>query len=172
MRVPFIAAWAKPNAANAMQKEWAIPAGAVQPQQAAVMDLFPTVLNLAGASVPKDYVVDGINLKSLLTGQRDKTRAETFLMHYPHAPHRSDYFTVLRDGTWKVVYHYYPSKASEDSHYQLFHLVKDPFEQSNLAKTEPEQLRTMMKSLVASLEHHKAVYPVDKDKKPLKPLMP
>ena len=44
MRVPFIAAWAKPNPENANQKALPIPAGALQTQMANVTDLFPTVL--------------------------------------------------------------------------------------------------------------------------------
>jgi arylsulfatase A-like enzyme len=163
MRVPFIAAWANRNPEHPRQKLLAIPAGAIQPQQAAVMDLFPTILSLAGASAPKDYVVDGVNLTSLLTGQRDPGRPERFLMHYPHAPHRSDYFTVYRDGPWKVIYHYIPSAASENSHYQLFHLGDDPFEQRNVATSQPAKLRRMMQALIAALDEHRAVYPVDKD---------
>jgi arylsulfatase A-like enzyme len=94
-------------------------------------------------------------------------------MHYPHAPHRSDYFTVYRDGPWKVIYHYFPSAASENSHYQLFHLGNDPFEQTNLATSRPDELRRMMQGLIAVLEQHRAVYPVDQDGTTrLHPLLP
>ena len=126
MRVPFIAAWARPSADHPLQKRLPIPAGAIQTQQAAVHDLFPTILTLTGTAAPADHAVDGLHLDRLLTGQRDDRRGEVFLMHYPHSPHRSDYFTVYRDGPWKVIYHYFPSPASEDSHYQLFHLGERP----------------------------------------------
>jgi arylsulfatase A-like enzyme len=162
MRIPFIAAWAKPAAGNAHQQRLPISVGAIQSQQAAVTDIFPTVLALAGAKSPRTHVVDGARLDTLLAGRRDPRRAETFLMHYPHAPHRSDYWTSYRDGEWKVIYHYFPSAASENSHYQLFHLGRDPFEQKNLAATEPAELRRMMQSLIVSLEKHAAVYPVEK----------
>ncbi len=82
-------------------------------------------------------------------------------MHYPHAPHRSDYWSSYRDGAWKVIYHYFPSPASENSHYQLFHLGNDPFESKNLATSEPGELRRMMQALIVSLERHQALYPVD-----------
>ena len=173
MRVPFIAAWAKAAAGNAAQQRLPIAAGAVQRQQAAVFDLFPTILGLAGVQIPAQHSVDGARLDKLLTGQRDSQRRETFLMHYPHAPHRSDYFTVYRDGDWKVIYHFFPSKASEGSHYQLFNLAADPFEQQNLAVAKPAELRRMMQGLSASLEQHHALYPVDKDGvTPLKPKLP
>jgi arylsulfatase A-like enzyme len=83
-------------------------------------------------------------------------------MHYPHAPHRSNYFTCYRRGDWKVIYHYYPSKASEGSHYQLYHLRDDPFEQNNLAESKSDQLNVMMQGLAAALEQHGALCPVDK----------
>jgi len=172
MRVPFIAAWAKTSADQPQQKRLPIPAGAIQTQQAAVQDLFPTILALTGSATPQGHIVDGVKLDTLLAGQRDSTRPETFLMHYPHAPHRSDYFTSYRDGDWKVVYHYVPSKASEDSHYQLFNLAKDPYEQTNLAASDPAELRRMMEKLTASLEAHRATYPVSAAGEPQKPKLP
>lgn len=169
VRVPFIAAWAKSDPQSAIQRRLPIAAGAIQHQLASVPDLFPTLLGLVDAKVPDKHIVDGQKLDSLLTGQPDRSRPEEFLMHYPHAPHRSDYWTSFRDGEWKVIYHYFPSAASEGSHYQLFHLKSDPFEQKNLAAEKPEDLRRMMSALIASLEHHRAVFPVDKNGKRVKP---
>lgn len=173
MRVPFIAAWAKANSANPCQQRLPIAAGAIQSQQAAVYDLFPTILALAGIDSPPHHTLDGARLDTLLTGQRDSQRQETFLMHYPHAPHRTDYFTCYRQGPWKVIYHYFPTAVSNNSHYQLFNLADDPFEQQNLAPSQPKELRRMMESLIAALEQQDAVYPVDKDGlTPLKPELP
>lgn len=173
MRVPFIAAWAKAAADNLHQKRLPIAAGAIQSQQAAVYDIFPTTLALAGIPSPTNYAVDGRRLDTLLTGNRDSSREESFLMHYPHAPHRTDYFTCYREGPWKVIYHYYPSEVSDNSHYQLFDLDQDPFEQRNLAAERPEELRRMMQGLIAALKRHEAVYPVDEDgATPRKPKLP
>ena len=173
MRVPFIASWVKPNADNAFQKRLPISVGGIQIQQAAVYDMFPTILALTGNVAPQNHMVDGGRLDTLLTGKRDAARDETFLMHYPHSPHRSDYFTSYRNGDWKVIYHYFPSEVSEGSHYQLFNLKADPFEQKNLAKNEPAELKRLMKELAAGLEQQGAVYPVEKDgKTPAKPLLP
>lgn len=173
MRVPFIAAWAKPSAANTLQQRLPIPVGAVQSQQAAVYDLFPTVLAVTGKAAPTNHPVDGLRLDTLLTGKRDASREETFLMHYPHSPHRTDYFTTYRNGDWKVIYHYFPTEVSENSHYQLFNLKADPFEQTNLASAEPAVLKRLMQWLIVGLEKQGAVYPVDKDTKlALKPMVP
>ena len=171
MRVPFIAAWAKASGDNPHQKRLPIAAGAIQSQQAAIYDLFPTILALTGIQSPAGQIVDGSRLDVLLAGKPDEMREETFLMHYPHSPHRSTYFTCYRRGDWKVIYHYFPSEASENSHYQLYNLAEDPFESNNLATSRPDQLRLMIQGLAAALEQHNAVYPVDKEdgSTPLKP---
>lgn len=174
MRVPLIAAWAKRNPDNPHQKRLAIPANTIQPQVATVYDLFPTITSIVSAETPDGHIVDGSSLEKLLTGQPDPDRPEQFLMHYPHAPHRSDYFTCYRKGDWKVIYHYFPSPASENSHYQLYNLATDPFESTNLAESKPDVLRLMMRELSAGLERHKALYPVTQEDGtvPLKPIIP
>jgi arylsulfatase A-like enzyme len=172
MRVPFIAAWAKANPAIIAQQKLPIAQNAIQPQLAAVYDLFPTLLGLTNIDVPKSHEVDGQRLDTLFTGRADTTREEKFLMHYPHAPHRSDYFTVYREGEWKVIYHYFPTAATKGSRYQLFHLKQDPFEQQELSASHSAELRRMMQGLITALESQKAVYPVDKAGDPLKPSLP
>ena len=172
MRVPFIAAWASPKADHVNQRRLPIAAGEIQPQIASVCDLYPTISKLAKTEPVKSHQIDGSLLDTLLMGKRDSGRSETFLMHYPHAPHRTDYFTVYREGSWKVIYHYFPSSVSEGSNYQLFNLAEDPFEQNNLATRNPVELGRMMKNLIAALESQEAVYPRKPDGSDLRPKMP
>ena len=172
VRVPFIAAWGKRDEKNPLQQRLPIPSNGIQTQLASVPDLFPTIAGITGTEIPSDHTVDGARLDTLLVGKPDGTRRESFLMHYPHAPHRSDYWTSYRNGEWKVIYHYFPSAASEGSHYQLFHLRSDPFEQTNLAETRPEELSRMMHGLIAELQNHDALYPVDSDRQPVPPQLP
>jgi len=162
MRVPFIAAWAKASAVNVFQQELPIPAGAIHSQLAAVYDLFPTIATIASVKPPESHPVDGTSLARLMTGRPDERRSEEFLMHYPHSPHRTDYFTSYRRGDWKVIYHYFPSEVSEGSHYQLYDLGEDPYESTNLASVRPNKLREMMSGLIKSLADHAALYPVSK----------
>jgi arylsulfatase A-like enzyme len=123
---------------------------------------------LTAAEVPESHVVDGAPLQTLLTGQTDADRPQQFLMHYPHGPHRSNYFTVWRDGDWKVIYHALPETKTtgghiqfSDGNYELFNLADDPFESTNLAKSRPKVLKRMMQGLIEALQQHDAVYPVD-----------
>lgn len=173
MRVPFIAAWAKADAANEHQKRLPIAQNAIQGQQAAVYDLFPTILGLTDIATPAQHTLDGRKLHTLLTAKPDSQRDEKFLMHYPHSPHRTDYFTTFRDGDWKVIYHYFPTDVSGGSHYQLYNLKADPFEQNDLAQKSPAELKRMMQGLIAGLEAQNAVYPVEKGTQtPVKPKLP
>ena len=171
MRVPFIAAWARPDPANPHQRRLPIAAGGVQGQLASVCDLFPTILGAAGAALPAGHVVDGTRLDVLLTGRRDSAKPDEFLMHFPHE-HRTNYFTAFRRGDWKVVYHYIPSDVSGGSHYQLFNLAKDPFESTDVGATEPARLGEMMAAMKGGLERYGALYPVGADGRPLTPALP
>jgi len=170
MRVPFIAAWAKPDPTNKWQQKLPIKQGAIQPQLGAVMDLYPTILGLVDAKAPTGHVVDGHDLAKQLTGERNPDREERFLMHFPHG-HRSSYFTSLRAGDWKVVYHYEP-KNPDQPKYELFNLKDDPFEKNDLSQKEPNKLKRMMNAMIQQLKAEGALYPVGQDGKELKPKLP
>lgn len=157
-RVPFIAAWCQPDEANKFQQRLKIQPGSRQNQLAAVYDLFPTVLELADIPIPENHKIDGHSLKKLLAGKSDEGYPQQFLMHYPHSPHRSDYFTVWRNGDWKLIYHYLPK---DGNHSQLFNLKSDPYEQSDLASSNPTEAARMTSELIAQLKLHEAVLPQD-----------
>lgn len=172
MRVPMIAAWARPRDGHLGQRRVPIAAGTIQTQLASVLDLFPTILAATGVEEPREHVIDGLPLVSLFNGRPDPSRPQRFLMHYPHAPHRSNYFTTFRHDDWKVIYHYFPTPVSQPSHYQLFNLADDPFESQDVADTEPKVLRSMMAKLIDELQRCAAVYPVDEHGQPLMPQLP
>lgn len=173
MRVPFIAAWAKPNQQVESQQRVPIAAGAVQKQPANVCDIFSTVLSVAGCDAPKDHPIDGGSLTKLFSGASDTSHDSSFVMHFPHAPHRSNYWSSIRDGDWKVIYHYFPSNVSNGKHYQLFNLAGDPSESNDVSADHPAELRKMMAKMVEKLDGYNAVYPIDSETKlAVKPLVP
>jgi arylsulfatase A-like enzyme len=157
----------------------------------AVMDLYPTILALAGVPDAPGHVIDGFDLKAQLAGRRNDSRSETFLSHVPQE-HRSSYFSSLVSGDWKVICHYFvgddaavPAKGKKaakkaakqaalkgpEARYELFDLGNDPFEATNLAEKNPEKLQAMMRALAGELSDKGALYPV-RDGEEVKPLIP
>ncbi len=167
MRVPFIAAWAKPSDRSALQSRFPIAQGVMRHEFAAIYDLFPTILSAVG--IASDHPVDGINLLPELAGREIESGERQFLMHFPH-DHRSSYFTVLRQGDWKLVYHYYPEKNRSPAktltpRYELFNLAEDRDESNNLAMDEPEKLQAMVVSMREALQATGALMPMSSDGK-------
>ncbi|KFQ80056.1 Arylsulfatase D, partial [Phoenicopterus ruber ruber] len=58
-----------------------LPAGTVIDEPTSLMDIYPTVVHLAGGILPQDRVIDGQNLLPLLRGRAQKSEHE-FLFHY------------------------------------------------------------------------------------------
>ncbi len=171
MRVPFIAAWAQPNAANQFQKQMPITAGTVVNDIGSVCDIYPTIIKVAGAEKPS-VTFDGIDISLAFAGKDGILGEREFLMHFPHS-HRSSYFTTYRKGNWKVIYHYHLNEKDKWSQYELYNLAVDRAEANNLAQSDPDNLKRMMAGMIQALENCGAQYPLNKDKTgPLKPVMP
>jgi arylsulfatase A-like enzyme len=162
VRVPFIASWAKPDTNNKFQKKYPIANNAVQLQQGTVMDLYPTILSVAGVKAKKNYPLDGTDLKKLLQGKQDKKHRDDFLMHFPHGEHRANYFTTYRKGDWKLIYYYNPDTTGEPS-WKLYNLKDDPYETTDLTENQPEKVASMIELMKERLTEEKALYPINKD---------
>lgn len=171
MRIPFISAWLKPNAGNAVQQSLPIKVNGTQTQLGTIMDLVPTIADVTETSLPAEHIIDGVSLKKQLSGTRNAEREETFLMHFPHQ-HRGSYFTSYRNGDWKVIYQYLPDVGKQSKErYRLFNLKTDLAEEKNLASERPKKLREMMQKMVTQLDAEGALYPV-KNGKEVRPVIP
>jgi arylsulfatase A-like enzyme len=111
-RVPF-----------AMQWPARLKAGTVSDQVISSLDLFPTAIALAGASLRKDRPYDGVDLLPYLTGKTRKPPHEVLCW-------RNGQNAAVRKGNWKLF------KGGE--HYWLFDLSNDIAEQRNLASKYPQ----------------------------------
>ena len=169
VRVPFIAGWAKPQRSNRFQREFPIAEGAVQTQMGTVMDLYPTILSVAGVKAPKGHTLDGSDLKRLLQGKADKKHRDDFLMHFPHE-HRGSYFTTYRKGDWKLIYYYHPDTDGVPT-CLLFNLKEDPYEHQDVSASHPEVVKRLCRQMMERLETERALYPVDKTGKALRPVI-
>ncbi|MFN3191473.1 MAG: sulfatase [Aureliella sp.] len=168
MRVPFIAAWAKPNTKVACQKSLPIPQDKISSEVANVTDLLGTIAEVTHVAIPENHMVDGQSMVSMLKGNLDDSHSNTFLMHYPHGRHRSNYFTTYRDGDWKLIFHALPDEPTTGGHiqysggnYELFNLREDPFEQDDLSTSEQGRVEELAAKMREALEAHEALYVVD-----------
>ena len=167
-RIPCIISWAQSNKENVYQKAYPVARNAIQTQMGTIMDIYPTVLSVAGVKAAKGHVLDGADLKKLVSGKKDKRHRDDFLMHFPHE-HRGSYFTSYRKGDWKLIYYYNPLSPAHPA-YKLFNLVNDPYEKHDLAKTEQKKAKELFEKMVKRLETERALYPVDGNEHVLRPL--
>jgi len=100
------------------------------------MDLFHTFAAAAGAAVPSDRKLDGVDLLPYITGQAEGVPHQTLFWREGH--HQS----VQHQG-WKMISAGRPNKR------WLFNLAQDPTEQHNLAAENPAQLAVMEALLTA-----------------------
>lgn len=131
IHVPFFMKWPGQIAPGSTY------AGAV-----AHVDIFATAAAAAGAALPTDRVMDGVNLMPFLTAQT---------ADYPHKTlfWRSGTYRTLREGEWKIQSSELPKKV------WLFDLKTDPTEKHNLADANPDQTKTLLADLMR-IDHQQA----------------
>jgi uncharacterized sulfatase len=134
VRVPYVAKW---------------PAGIAAGQQykapVSNIDLLPTIAAAAGAALPADRPIDGVNLLPYLSAKpATSTAAGPAQAARPLFWRDGDYRSVQHDG-WKLISAHRPRKE------WLFDLNADPTERNNLAAREPERLAKLRTLLT---EHH------------------
>jgi choline-sulfatase len=136
LRVPFIA------------RGPGIPAGTRLDATLRQVDLFPTLLDLAG--LPRSgAVVSGRSVAGALRGRQTLREEPSFaesltpLVHYGWSDLRS-----VRDGRWKYILAPRP---------ELYDLARDPDEQHNLEPAEPSRARALRAGLDAHLRQESAL---------------
>lgn len=152
VRVPTVIHWPGVTAANTLSE---IPIIS--------HDFFPTILALAGTSVPKSQrgKIDGKDLTPLLGGDSKAISADRpIFWHMPHfwgvhGPGIGPYSGV-RVGSWKLLYFH------SDRRLELYNLEDDIGEVKNLASSEPERLGELAETLSTWLEEVGASMSIDK----------
>jgi arylsulfatase A len=122
-RVPFIARW-----------PGVIPPGITNPEMIINYDLFPTFVNLAGAVVPQDRIIDGKDILTVLKGESPSPH-DTFFYYDTRTA------VAVRYQQWKYcrrhltdIAAYWPLKQGPF----LFNLDTDPNESYSMIDSEPE----------------------------------
>ena len=124
VRVPAIAWW-----------PGRVEAGVVSREMANAMDLFTTFLKLAGAKIPPDRVIDGVDMRPILLKNGAGRRNVEYYF-------RSDRLYAIRKGPFKAHYSTWPGYSPEEAEHHdpplLYHLGHDPSERFNIADDHPE----------------------------------
>lgn len=121
-RVPAVAWW-----------PGTVKPGTTTDQLCISLDIMPTMLDLAGAAVPKGHKLDGASLARLLREGKGPGPRKLFWRGQ-----------AMRDGTWKLVV-----TGRRDDQASLFDLSKDIGETEDLATKHPDRVKKMLAELAA-----------------------
>jgi arylsulfatase A-like enzyme len=131
-----------------------IRAGVVTHELACTMDLFGTAVKLAATEVPKDRVIDGLDLTPLLFGTGPSPRDVFFY-------YRGTQLYAARKGSLKAHFITQPGYGAERPVKHdpplLFDLAHDPSERFNVAGAHPDALADIAKEVQ---RHRATVIPV------------
>jgi arylsulfatase A-like enzyme len=110
IRVPAIVRW-----------PGIVPAGRMTAQAVVTMDWTATVLSLTGSRTDPAYPLDGTDIMTVCTGERQEFDRTLFWRNRPH--------DAARIGKWKYL--------KENNQEHLFDLMNDPGEKTDLKEKEP-----------------------------------
>ena len=116
VRVPFYMRWPA-----------GLPSGAKYANPVGHIDIFATAAGAAGAAIPKDRAIDGVDLIPFLAGKASGRPHDVLFW-------RSGRYKMVRAGDWKLQTLEDPQKV------WLFDLASDPTERNNLATSNPAKV--------------------------------
>jgi arylsulfatase A-like enzyme len=128
-----------------------LPAGTTYGGMATVMDVMPTLLELAGVDHPRTFrgrevlPMRGASVLPALSGASPRVHAEADVMAWELFGRRA-----IRQGNWKIVWEpagaqWRPSDpAVTPDRWRLYNLADDPGEQVDLAGREPARLQSLV----------------------------
>jgi arylsulfatase len=125
LRVPFIIRW-----------PGRIPAGRVSNEIVHEVDTFTTFAKIAGASVPQDRAIDGVDQSDFLFGKSEKSNREGFPVFV------ADRLEGVKWRNWKVVFYEEqrdwwtpPTKLGSPKAFNLITDPKEEYPQTGLTST-------------------------------------
>jgi len=134
MREPFIAWW-----------PGKIKPGEVTQEMGSTLDFLPTICSLAGAKLPDENILDGMDISPALLGTGRSPRNVMFF-------YRGAKLYAVRKGQYKAHYITKPAygRNIKDSRHDpplLFHLGRDPAEKYSIAERHAEVIEDIRKEV-------------------------
>jgi len=140
-----------------------IPAGRVTGEIATTMDLIPTFIKMAGASLPADRTLDGRDISPLLRGDLGAKSPHKAFFYYTET-----HLDAVRSGPWKLVF---PRPGRDDTPWllskggafkgdilqpveelELYNLVDDMGESRNVRNSHPQVVERLTQLAKAARE--------------------
>lgn len=134
LRAPFLIRW-----------PGKVPAGSVSNEIIHVVDLLPTLANVAGFNVPDDRIIDGVDQLDFFLGKREKSNREGFIVY------NNDDVYAYKWRNWKMHLVELENMNSEPRPLnvpRIYNLIKDPKEEYNMAAEATWVLPVMFKKIV------------------------
>lgn len=148
VRVPFLVRW-----------PGVIQPGSTCPEPTIHVDLFPTLLELAGAAKPPQSL-DGESLVPLFHDPKVHLKREAIYTHFPGylegygtGQWRTAPVGTIQAGDWKLL------EFFETGRLELYNLRDDPGEKTNLAERMPGKARELQTKLAAWRKEMRAPMP-------------
>lgn len=140
-----------------------IPAGTSTDAITSMMDVLPTFARLAGGKVPADRKIDGVDIWPVLAGNPARPPRDQFFYY------RGLTLEAVRSGPWKLhlaLAGTGPGKKKGSAQPQLFNLVDDIGETTNVAAQNPDVVRRLQ-ALANSMKDDLALDGVGRGCRPL-----
>lgn len=147
-RDPFIVRW-----------PGKVKAGTTCDVPAIHVDVYPTLLELAGTKAADGYVLDGESLAPLFLAKSENLKRDAIYQHFPGylgaGPGfwRTTPVGLIEIGDWKLM------EFFEDGRLELYNLADDIGEKNNLAQKMPEKTKELHDRMLAWRKEIKAPMP-------------
>jgi len=123
-----------------------IRAGAIVDEPLHIVDMYPTLVTLAGGSLDQPLPLDGRDAWATIAKGAPSPHDDILINSAPSTG-------AIRCGDWKLVHNGHLPAASYEgppvkvNKYELFNLKDDPYEKNNLAEKYPEKVEELNKRL-------------------------
>lgn len=147
-RDPFIVRW-----------PGKVKAGTTCDVPAIHVDVYPTLLELAGTKAADGYVLDGESLAPLFLAKSENLKRDAIFQHFPGylgagaGSWRTTPVGLIEIGDWKLM------EFFEDGRLELYNLADDIGEKNNLAEKMPEKTKELHERMLAWRKEIKAPMP-------------
>jgi len=144
IRVPLVVCWpglAKP--------------GSTCDEPVSSVDLYPTLVELAGVDPPEGQILDGASLVPAFRGAMALERPRLF-WHFPCYVGRATPASAVREGDFKLIEFF-----EDGGRVELYNLRDDPNEERDLTASQPDRASALAQTLHAWQKETRAAIPRD-----------